>query len=274
MFIIDQGLISILLQMKDSPSIKNCLILTPLQKAKLIKNCTCIHYKLIRFCAIQRIFMPATCPFLTTANQNVTPPTGYTKQEWDNGSEIDQNDLSDKPLPVELQHLFLPSDLPPNIHVMCHLGLDGIEEQLQDAQCCSSLDDVQTQMYIKAGPVTMLCTSPRNEYKNAWRASAEQHEGKTASSKVQYFSYFLFQAHGCWQRFDWMEENEGQWYLMHAQSWTGQEVCRMAEEMAEEEGIHTRAVWRTSTGQVWVKVIINCCGYGRAQVRMQRMGPG
>ena len=65
-----------------------------------------------------------------------------------------ENKSSDKPLPVELQQLFLPSDLPLNICAMCHPGLDTIEMQLQEAQCQSALGQVQTWMYIKSGLLT------------------------------------------------------------------------------------------------------------------------
>ena len=134
--------------------IKNNSILTPTQKADLINYCLRIHRELTRFCAIQKIFMPAALPFLSSPDQTIAPPTGYPKRKQDDGSEIIKNDSSDKPLPIELQQLFLPSDLPPDIHASYHPGLDTIKKQLWEAQCQSALGQVQTQMYIKSRLVT------------------------------------------------------------------------------------------------------------------------
>ena len=85
----------------------------------------------------------------------VTPPASYSKQKWDSDrSETDDNDSTTKPPPVKLQCLFLPSDVPPNIHAMCHPGLNNIKEQLCKAQCGAALGQVQTRLYIKSGLVT------------------------------------------------------------------------------------------------------------------------
>ena len=132
--------------------VKNNSLLTATQKSKLIKYCLRIHRELTRFHTIQKIFMPATLPFLSSANQ--IHPTGYHKRKQNDGSDSVENESSDKPLPVELQRLFLPSDLPLNIRAMCHPGLDTIEMQLKEAQCRSALGQVQTWMHIKSGLLT------------------------------------------------------------------------------------------------------------------------
>lgn len=98
--------------------------------------------------------MPAALPYLATANQSVTPPVGYSKRKRDDdGSGTDNHDPN-KPPPIELQRLFLPSDLPLNIRAMCHPGLDEIEKQLREAQCSAALGQVQTRLFIKSGLVT------------------------------------------------------------------------------------------------------------------------
>ena len=98
--------------------------------------------------------MPTALPYLATADQSITPPAGYSKRKRDDGPETVDDDLSDKPPLIELQRLFLPSDLPPNIRAMCHAGLEDIERQLREAQCCTVLGQVQTRLYIKSGLVT------------------------------------------------------------------------------------------------------------------------
>ena len=95
--------------------IKDNTILMLTQKTELIRYRICIHRELARFQVIQNIFMPAALPYLTTADQSITPPAGYSKQKWDDGPETVDDNISDKPPLIELQCLFLPSDLPPNI---------------------------------------------------------------------------------------------------------------------------------------------------------------
>ena len=58
--------------------------------------------ELARFHIIQKIFMPATLPVLSSADQNIHP-TGYPKQKQNDGSESVENESSDKPLPVCLR---------------------------------------------------------------------------------------------------------------------------------------------------------------------------
>ena len=60
--------------------VKNNSILTPTQKADLINYRLHIHCELARFRAIQKIFMPAALPFLSSADQTIAPPTGYPKR--------------------------------------------------------------------------------------------------------------------------------------------------------------------------------------------------
>ena len=164
--------------------IKNNSILTPTQKADLINYCLRIHLELTRFCAIQKIFMPAALPFLSSTDQTIALPTGCPKWKQDDGSEIIKNDSSDKPLPIELQQLFLPSTwhscfIPPWAGYHQEAVMGSTVSICIGSSANTDVHQVQA-CYLQAAS----CIPSRNEHKDVWSAPEKWSEGKTASGQV------------------------------------------------------------------------------------------
>jgi hypothetical protein len=81
-----------------------------------------------------------TVAVIARSNTTANPPDTTKRKRL---AVDDNNDLvASKPNPVELQKLFLPSEIPTQALWGCHAGLDAIERQLRDAQCRTSLDNI------------------------------------------------------------------------------------------------------------------------------------
>jgi hypothetical protein len=92
-----------------------------------------------------------TVASITSSNHSASPPSATKRKRPDVAGD---QDVTSKPEPVELQALFLPSEISTQVLGGCHLGLDEIERQLRDAQCRTSLDHIRTHLYIKSGLMT------------------------------------------------------------------------------------------------------------------------
>lgn len=82
------------------------------------------------------------------------------------GEIANDNDKPNKPNPVELQPLLLPSELPLNLRSSCHAGLEDIERQMRDAQCRGALDHIRTHLYMKSGLMTYKQRHARHQKAN------------------------------------------------------------------------------------------------------------
>jgi hypothetical protein len=93
---------------------------------------------------------PATVtPTDPVPNESTIDPAPAPKRK--RGAAIDENDKPNKPNPIELQSLLLPSELPVNLRSACYPGLEEIERKMRDAQCRTSLDRIRTHLYMKSG---------------------------------------------------------------------------------------------------------------------------
>lgn len=102
-----------------------------------------------RYRGIQATYMPvATALIAEMANSSA--PTAETAAKRKHGQAQKDDDSPDKPDPIEHQKLFLPSELSASQLSGCYTGLADIEAQLRDAQCRSSLDQLRTELYMKA----------------------------------------------------------------------------------------------------------------------------
>lgn len=92
---------------------------------------------------------PAT---VTDSNASATDSTPAPKRK--RGETPDNDNTPNKPNPIELQPLLLPSELPVSLRSACHPGLDEIERMMRDAQCRVSLGHIRTHLYMKSGLTT------------------------------------------------------------------------------------------------------------------------
>ena len=76
-------------------------------------------------------------------------PAQATKQKGRVDPIASDNDTPDKPNPIKLQPLCLPSEISIRLSLVCQPGLDDIERKMWDTQCESSLDHVWTLLYIE-----------------------------------------------------------------------------------------------------------------------------
>ena len=258
--------------------VKNNSILTPTQKADLINYHLRIHCELTRFCAIQKIFMPAVLPFLSSINQTIAPPTGYPKWKQDDGSEIIKYDSSDKPLPIKLQWLFLLSDLPPDIHASCHPVLDTIKKQLWEAQCRSALVQVQTQMYIKSRLVTYKQCHALHQGMNTRMCEELQKNGlKAKLHQAKYnvaWTALLMLVGTNEEGFEWKEMRDSDIWCMEDPK-QEKKCAEWEKSVRRRRGPHSsKGTQKTLMDQAWVKAINRCCGFGRVWAQMQMVRPG
>jgi hypothetical protein len=135
-------------------------IWTPTQKADLLDSRTRLNRQLARFRSLQSTYMPAAIRRLTntddssSGNESSLSATGSKKRKGSKPPNSD-DDVPDKPDPVEKQQLFLPSALSMDENdAGCHPGLADIENSMRDAQCRTSLDQIRTQLYIKSRLLT------------------------------------------------------------------------------------------------------------------------
>ena len=158
------------------------MVWTPSRKTELLNLRARLHRLLASFRRIQATYMP---PVAATANSTtLTPPpvpkaTSAIKRKRGDDPVASEDDLPDKPDPVELQALSLPSELPPNILSACHPGLDDIEQKMRDAQCRSSLDSIRTHLYIKSSLWTFKARNARAQRQNTRaRTTINQNDAK------------------------------------------------------------------------------------------------
>jgi hypothetical protein len=146
--------------------VKHTDIWTPTQKADLLDQRTRLHRQISRFKAIQTIYMPpaTVTPADPVSDETAIDPTPAPKRK--RGAAINESDTPNKPNPVELQPLLLPSELPVNLRSACYPGLEEIERKMRDAQCRTSLDRIRTHLYMKSGLTTYKQRHARHQKGN------------------------------------------------------------------------------------------------------------
>lgn len=127
-------------------------IWTPTQKAELLATRTRLIRQLARFRVLQAIYMSAADKCLSASTQPQSPTPTQTKRKADEAPGPDES--AAKPIPVELQQLYLPSELTPTELTGCYSGLAEIEAQMREAQCHNTLDAFRTHLYIKSALLT------------------------------------------------------------------------------------------------------------------------
>ena len=111
---------------------------------------------------------------------SASTPTQVTKRKCRaDPIASDNNDTLEKPNPIELQVLFLPSELSIQLQSTCHPGLDEIEHKMRDAQCWSSLDHIRTLLYIKSSLHLFKTRNARAQKQNTCaHATLDQNDTK------------------------------------------------------------------------------------------------
>lgn len=122
---------------------------TPTQKTDLLNQRTRLYRLVARYRSIQTAYMPVTMALIAEM-ADTSAPTAETTVKRKHGQAQKDDDSPDKPDPIELQKLFLPSELSPSQLSGCYSGLADIEAQLRDAQCRTSLDQLRTELYMKS----------------------------------------------------------------------------------------------------------------------------
>jgi hypothetical protein len=108
--------------------------------------------------------MPPALAVLAATSSLAAAPNPPPKRK--RGEHTDDEEKPNKPHPIELQPLLLPSELSIEIRVHCHSGLDEIEKQMRDAQCRTSLDQIRTHLYMKSGLLTYKERHARHQAAN------------------------------------------------------------------------------------------------------------
>ena len=121
-------------------------------------------------------------------------------------SEVSDNEVASRPDPVDVQTLYVPSEIPPQVCCDCHPGLDDIRWQLRDAQCWTSLDSIYMHLYMKVGLITYKQCHVRHQGR-AWRKEANVREAETkqgelsgGSRAVGGSSQTIMDLGRCWKR--------------------------------------------------------------------------
>jgi hypothetical protein len=78
------------------------------------------------------MYMLTVASIITSSNHSASPPSATKHKRLDVASD---KNVMRKCEPVELQVLFLPSEISAKVLGRCHPGLDEIKRQLRDAQC-------------------------------------------------------------------------------------------------------------------------------------------
>ena len=124
-----------------------------MQKTKLLNQWTRLNHELTQFRTLQDTYMPTVASIVNSHHsETASSPSHMTKRK--RSQAIDNDDVVNKPDPIELQTLYLPSEILAQALHGCHTGLDCIERQLRDAQCQTSLDNIRTHLYVKSGLMT------------------------------------------------------------------------------------------------------------------------
>ena len=147
-------LISLPVRCKIKFEVKYTNIWTPTQKTDLLDQRTRLNREVTRFRSLQDTYMPTVAAIANSHSHTTTSPPNAAKRKRLEQELGDDNDVASKPDPVELQTLFLPSEIPAQALCGCHPGLDCVERKLRDAQCRTSLDNIRTHLYMKSGLMT------------------------------------------------------------------------------------------------------------------------
>ena len=106
-------------------------------------------------------------------------PAQLSKRKCGVGPIASDDNTPDKPNPIELQPIYLPSELSIQLRLACQPGLDDIERKMRDAQCRSSLDHIRTLLYIKSSLRIYKTRNARAQKQNTRaRATLGQNDAK------------------------------------------------------------------------------------------------
>ena len=130
----------------------------------------------------------ANSPSVQTSSASV--PAQATKRKCGVDPIASDDDTPDEPDPIELQPIFLPSELSIQLHLVCQPGLDDIKRKMWDTQCRSSLDHIWTLLYIKSSLHIYKTHNARAQKQNTCaRATLGQNDAKIKVFQDKYVQH-------------------------------------------------------------------------------------